>query len=156
MNNRSRSTNLAKSDGALEESTDLLAVVKAFVEWTREKPANSRKLLDLLKRAGMAIENPEGRSRAIRFESWDLTQPPVYFATEKKAFDWIEQRGWILRSKCWSYCRDEPEARIAVYVSEDDMNYGDVFEGHLIRPVAAFRALTRGLARPSRREHGAS
>ena len=89
---------------------------------------------------------PEGRARAIRFESWDLSHPPVYFATEKKALDWIEKRGWILRSKCWSYCPDEPEARITVYASEDDMNYGDIFEGHLIRPVAAFKALTRGLA----------
>jgi hypothetical protein len=150
--------NRAKSDGALKESADLLAVVKAFVEWAHEKPANSGKLLDLLKRADMAIEDAEERTRAIRFESWDLSRPHVYFATEKKALDWVEKHGWILRSKSWSYCPDESEARITVYASEDDKNYGDTFEGHLIRPVAAFRTLARGLAVASHaaREQGGS
>lgn len=134
-------TNRARSDGALKESADLLAVVKAFVDWTHENPANSGKLLDLLKRADMAIEDAEERARAIRFESWDASRPHVYFASEKKALDWVEKHGWILRSKCWSYCPDESEARITVYASEDDKNYGNTFEGHLIRPVAAFKAL---------------
>ena len=97
--------------------------------------------MDLLKRAGMAMEDAEKRARAIRFESWDSSRPPVYFETENKAFDWVEKQGWILRSKCWSYRPDESEARITVDASEDDKNYGDLFEGHLIRPVTAFRAL---------------
>ena len=98
----------------------------------------------------MAIEDAEKGARAIRFESWDSSRPPVYFTTEKKAFDWVEKQGWILGSKCWSYRPDESEARITVYASEEDKNYGDVFdnEGHLIRPIAAFRALTVRL--PSR------
>ena len=135
-------TNPAKADGALEESAELLAVVKAFIEWAHEKPANLVKLHDLLKRAGMAMKDAEGRARAIRFESLDLSRPAVYFATEKKAFDWVEKQGWTLRSKFWSYCPNESEARITVYASEDDKNYGDIFEGYLIRPVAAFRALS--------------
>jgi hypothetical protein len=95
--------NPTKSHGAQKESAKLLAVVKAFVEWAREKPANPGKLLDLLKRAEMAIEDAEKGARAIRFKSWDSSRPPVYFTTEKKAFDWVEKQGWILGSKCWSY-----------------------------------------------------
>ena len=136
-------TNPAESDGALEESAELLAIVNAFIEWTHEKPANSAKLNDLLKWAGMAMKDAEGRARAIRFESSDSSRPHVYFGTEKKAFDWVEKQGWTLRSKFWSYCPNESEARITVYASEDDKNYGQIFEGHLIRPVAAFRALAR-------------
>jgi hypothetical protein len=134
-------TNLTKSDGADNESVELLAVVQAFVEWAHEKPADPGKLMDLLKRAGMAMEDAEKRARAIRFESWDSSRPPVYFETENKAFDWVEKQGWILRSKCWSYRPDESEARITVDASEDDKNYGDLLEGHLIRPVTAFKAL---------------
>ena len=118
-------TNPAKSDGALEESAELVAVVKAFIEWAHEKPANLVKLHDLLKRAGMAMKDAEGRALAIRFESWICLARHVCFATEKKAFDWVGKQGWILRSKCWSYCPDESEARITVYASEDDKNYGD-------------------------------
>jgi hypothetical protein len=86
------------------------------------------KLLVLLKRADMAIEDAEESARAIRFECWDSSRPPVYFATEKKAFDWVKKQGWILGSKCWSYWPNESEARITVYASEDDKNYGDIFD----------------------------
>ncbi len=150
-------TNPAKSDCARKESADLVAVVTAFVEWAHQKPASAEKLLDLLKRADMAIEDAE---RSIRFESWDSSRSPVYFATEGKAFDWVEKQGWIPRSKCWSYFPDESEARITVYASEDDKNYGDIFEGYLIRPVAAFRALSNvrrlAIARHDTREHESS
>ena len=74
-------TNPTKFDGARKESADLPAVVKAFVEWVHEKPAKPGKLLDLLKRADMAIEDAEESARAIRFECWDSSLPPVYFAT---------------------------------------------------------------------------
>ena len=47
----------------------------------------------------MAIEDAEERARAIGFESWDLSRPHVYFAGEKKALDWVEKHGLILRSK---------------------------------------------------------
>jgi hypothetical protein len=143
-------TNPTKFDGARKESADLPAVVKAFVEWVHEKPTKPGKLLDLLKRADMAIEDAEESARAIRFECWDSSRPPVYFATEKKAFDWVKEQGWILGSKCWSYWPNASEARITVYASEDDKNYGDIFdhEGHLIRPVAAFRALLNACPLP--------
>ena len=146
-------TNPTKFDGARKESADLPAVVKAFVEWVHEKPAKPGKLLDLLKRADMAIEDAEESARAIRFECWDSSRPPVYFATEKKAFDWVKEQGWILGSKCWSYWPNASEARITVYASEDDKNYGDIFdhEGHLIRPVAAFRALLNACHLPDSR-----
>jgi hypothetical protein len=134
--------------------------LKTFAEWAHEKPEDPGKLLDLLKRADMVIKDAKERARAIRFESWDSSRPPVYFATERKAFDWVEKQGWILGSKCWSYWPDESEARITVYASEDDRNYGDIFEGHLTRPVAAFRALVKAcplaIAIPDNPEHGTS
>ena len=82
-------------------------------------------------------------TRACKFEQ-SARNSSSKFQTRKK-------QGWILGSKCWSYWPNASEARITVYASEDDKNYGDIFdhEGHLIRPVAAFRALLPALS-PSR------
>ena len=63
-------------------------------------------------------------SRLNQGEARHWSRPDVYVATEQEAFDLVEKHGLILGSKCWSHWLDEFEARICVYQSEDDKNYG--------------------------------
>ena len=87
---------------------------------------------------------PSADSRLNQEEAMHAcSRPNVYVATEQEAFDLVEKQDLMLGSICWSHWLDEFEARVGVYQSEDDKNYGDVLHnrGHLVRPVEDKEAL---------------